>query len=472
MKRKFILMMAVVLSIGLLCISCESNNDNAPDPTPQPTPTAKARHTIIVYGQVGADMDPLMEQAIERCKPLLTGSDVRMFICYQYGNADGARLEMGAAKYGKPSQVVFFELTKDTDLNTISQTAKDGKTWSLTDPKNMTDIINTVYDKAPADQYSLVIYGHGGGYDPKIDCPDEIRRATAQTRATLYDEWSIEKGGNMAMNMYELSKAIADSKIPHFNTLFFHSCLMANVECLYDIYTKADYIIASANVLAGIPDILPAYVGAAYKATAAEQMARLTFEGMDSAWRSAVGEMAELGMGGDIKLIKSDKLTLLPPVCKRLANRLAALYPTQKEAIDKAVKQSYLYLLTSSLKMVTVDLLDYANQLCTTTGDSELKTIAADMKKALDEIILQRSDISAKGPNGTINEYSFTVVLTNGEGYQTTVKDNTYTLQQAYEYTQFHKLSDWGKWLQTNTTSPLPDMSFHGETQGTLGLTW
>lgn len=89
-------------------------------------------------------MDPLMEQAIERCKPLLTGSDVRMFICYQYGNADGARLEMGAAKYGKSSQVVFFELTKDTDLNTISQTAKDGKTWSLTDPKNMTDIINTV----------------------------------------------------------------------------------------------------------------------------------------------------------------------------------------------------------------------------------------------------------------------------------------------------------------------------------------
>ena len=76
-------------------------------------------------------MDPLMEQAIERCKPLLTGSDVRMFICYQYGNADGARLEMGPAKYGKPSQVVFFELTQRTPTSTPSarrpRTARHGR---------------------------------------------------------------------------------------------------------------------------------------------------------------------------------------------------------------------------------------------------------------------------------------------------------------------------------------------------------
>ena len=178
------------------------------------------------------------------------------------------------AKYAKEGNVLFFELTKDTDLTTLVNNAKDGSTWSLTDPVNMTEIINEVAKKAPAENYSLVIYGHGGGFDPTVDCPDDLLSSAARresTRATLYDEWTQEGGGSGAMSMYNLAAAIKNSTVK-LNTLFFHSCLMGNIECLSNVYTCADYIVSSSHVLVGVDCIMLEYSRALYEQAGTEKV--------------------------------------------------------------------------------------------------------------------------------------------------------------------------------------------------------
>jgi len=99
--------------------------------------------------------------------------------------------------------------------------------FALYDEATLTSVINSVADNMPARNYAFLLFGHGGGFDKNVDYEKDLRKADptqpGTNRAVLYDEWISTPAGHEAMNMYEFLRGIINSKVPHFQSIFFHN---------------------------------------------------------------------------------------------------------------------------------------------------------------------------------------------------------------------------------------------------------
>ena len=97
------------------------------------------------------------------------------------------------------------------------------------------------------------------------------------------------------------------------------------------------------------------------------------------------------------------------------------------------------------------------------TGDAELKAIAdelgAQMKKT---IMANNCYYHCPKSKGVKPDFSFSVVALDKTAYQKEGGVN-YTFQTAYEYTNFHKQTEWGNWLNTVESHPTLDNPMGGE---------
>lgn len=115
--------------------------------------------------------------------------------------------------------------------------------------------------------------------------------------------------------------------------------------------------------------------------------------------------------------------------------------------------------------MIFVDLQYYAEQMAKATGDAELKAIAdelgAQMKKT---IMANNCYYHCPKSKGVKPDFSFSVVALDKTAYQKEGGVN-YTFQTAYEYTNFHKQTEWGNWLNTVESHPTLDNPMGGYTK-------
>lgn len=112
------------------------------------------------------------------------------------------------------------------------------------DPEKMKDILQWVMTNYPADDYGLILWGHGDGWVIMND-------SVATKRA-----FGVDNGENKAsdtglwLNIPSLRMAL--KALPHtFKFIFTDCCNMQNVEVAYELKDVTDYYIASP---AGIPD--------------------------------------------------------------------------------------------------------------------------------------------------------------------------------------------------------------------------
>jgi len=469
-------MLATILFCGstMLFTSC-SNEDNAQagDDTPS---TVKAKVGIIIYGNAGGNMDELIESYFfDKVAPLLSDpSNVRVGVCYKYGRDKDNVIAMPGGetitiphtftgKYAKSGQVVLFELTSKTPLSSGSLGENFGTDWSdmeMYDESTLTEIINHFKLMMPAEKYVMLIYGHGGGWDSQNDYVREAPAtglARAATRGVLYDEWSESYIGSDALDMYEFRRAVEKSQIPHFDGLFIHSCLMGNMESLSDIYSLADYTICSMHTLYSSLETMVSLVKQLQKdddfVTASKAMLKECYEASDKQYTEE---------NGDMKLVDNKEFAKLLPICKKLSSRLQAVYPEKKAEIDNATKKDVYRIDDTS---IFVDLQYYAEQMAKATGDAELKAIAdelgAQMKKT---IMANNCYYHCPKSNGVKPDFSFSVVALDKTAYQKEGGVN-YTFQTAYEYTNFHKQTEWGNWLNTVESNPTLDNPMGGYTK-------
>ena len=170
------------------------------------------------------------------------------------------------------------------------------------------------------------------------------------------------------------------------------------------------------------------------------------------------------------KLLLTEGVDAIIGATKRLADRLVALYPTQREAIDKATKEVYRFSTYIKNKQspdesigyfhITpfFDLADYAHLLAKETGDAEMTAISSDLDKAFSEAFVHYADVSTNEQH--LDHYTLSVCLVNEENYEGNNKDPELIkafvpnalckFDQGYEQTTFHKLTGWGNWLRTN----------------------
>ena len=440
---------------------------------PQP-----ARYTVFVYGNAGGTMDKIIEYGFwEKIQPLLKDhNNVRVVCFYKYGKDLPEERKPFTGKYADPGDIVWFDLNDTTKLENIRNGGlkaygyeKEAQAMKLCDPKTVSAFIQISSLVCPAEQYVFSIWGHGNGLDPMNDVPGkyEDSAAASATRGVIGDEWNKRE----ELDMYELSTAIRSAGLNRLNTIFFHNCLMGNMETLTELRGLSDYIVASAHLLESEGELLTEYVrGLLEKGNTEDAIAQM-FERVHPKWEQSYhekeeenGKIKESWKNGDYKLIRTAKLDAIISAAKRLADRLLALYPTQGEAIDKATKEVYrfsTYIVNkqspdeskgNSYVFPFFDLADYAHLLAKETGDAEMAAISADLDKAFSEAFVHYADVSTNEQH--LDHYTLSVCLTDNIIYTANFigfyPNALCNFDQGYEQTTFHKLTGWGNWLRTN----------------------
>ena len=446
---------------------------------PQP-----ARYTVFVYGNAGGTMDKIIEYGFwEKIQPLLTDhNNVRVVCFYKYGKEKSEDGKDFTGKYADPGDIVWFDLNDTTKLENIRNGGlralgyeKEAQEMKLCDPTTVSAFIQISSLVCPAEQYVFSIWGHGSGLSPMADVPGKYEdpAAAPATRGVIGDEWNKHE----ELDMYELSAAIRSAGLNRLNTIFFHNCLMGNMETLTELRGLSDYIVASAHLLVSEGELLTEYVrGLLEKGNTEDAIAQM-FERVHPKWEQSYhgieednGQIVESWKNGDYKLIRTAKLDAIIDAAKRLADRLLALYPTQREAIDKATKEVYRfhtlilnYLSPEQRHLLTyvnpfVDLADYAHWLAKETGDTEMAAISADLDKAFSEAFVHYADVNTNEQH--LDHYTLSICLTNNNFYTADaaklplvdyfVPNHLCNFDQGYEQTTFHKLTGWGNWQRTN----------------------
>ena len=231
----WVLAAIIICGVGVFT-SCSSDDDEQTAGGAEKRD--RARYTVIIYGNAGGQMDYIIEGVWDSIKPMLDDStNVRVFVMYKYGKDS----EDFSGKYGKPTDLVQFELNSKTDLNKLHETAAVSvPEYQLYDSKALAAYIKAIKEYAPADNYVFALWGHGGGYDVISDRPDNM-----VTRAMLYDETQ----DGLAMSMYQFADALATCGNMHFQLIMFHNCMLGNIETLTEVQQYADYFWASTHSL-------------------------------------------------------------------------------------------------------------------------------------------------------------------------------------------------------------------------------
>ena len=117
------LVFSVVLCGVGVCTSCSSDDDDKAPKEQTPGTDVKrdrARYTVLIYGNAGGRMDLVIENTWDKLKPMLDDStNVRVLVMYKYGKES----EKFSGRYGKPNDLVLFELTNKTDLTQLHETS-------------------------------------------------------------------------------------------------------------------------------------------------------------------------------------------------------------------------------------------------------------------------------------------------------------------------------------------------------------
>ena len=344
---------------------------------PQP-----AKYTVFVYGNAGGHMDDIIEYGFwERTKEFLKDhNNVRVVCMYKYGKDRPEIDRPFKGKYAQPGDIVWFELNDQTDLDKIKNEGmqaigmgEQAKQLKICNPNTMRMFLEFSSLQCPAEDYILAIWGHGSGFDAMNDVPGKYEIKN-QTRGVMADEWVNGEW----MDMYEMYDAMKAAGIDHFNTLMFHNCLMGNLESLTQARAFADYIIASAHVLNSDGRLMTEFVRGMVETGDAEKAAGLMFERSTPEWQNGYVEEPGKFPNGDYKMIRTDKFQPIIDASKQLCDRLLALYPTQKEAIDRASRQVYRFEHLDGNEKIKYqwrypffDMANYAQLLAKETGDDQ-----------------------------------------------------------------------------------------------------
>ena len=427
-------------------------------PVPQPS-----KYTVFVYGNAGGTMDIAIEEGFwEQAKTFLTDHDnVRVVCFYKYGK-DGVDKQGNhtfTGKYANPGDIVWFELTSKTDLDKIKDEGFQAMDFGdqaialkLCDPDALKMFIEFSSLVCPAEQYVFSIWGHGSGFSPMTDVPNKYEVSARQTtRGVIGDEWNEHE----QLNMYELRDAIKASGIDRLNTLFFHNCMMGNLETLTTVKDCANYICCSSHILRSNGEVLTEFVRGLYDQGNAEDAMAQMFEHNTPLWQNGYRDDGGIA-NGDYKMYRTDKFDGILDAAKHLADRLIALYPTQKGAIDRATSKAYRFIpMEEDMEYMNpfFDIADYARLLANETGDALMKAIADEMDNAFKAAFIHYRDVSWCQEH--LDHYTLSVCLVHQllytydyKSFNSTVYPNNF--DEGYEQCDFHKYTGWGNWLRMN----------------------
>ena len=462
------LVFSVVLCGVGVCTSCSSDDDDKAPKEQTPGTDVKrdrARYTVLIYGNAGGRMDLVIENTWDKLKPMLDDStNVRVLVMYKYGKES----EKFSGRYGKPNDLVLFELTNKTDLTQLHETsAIQAPEYPLYDSLCLSDILRNLKNDAPADNYILVLWGHGAGYDIANDRPDNMI-----TRGVLYDETLEGKG----MNMYQFADALATSSNLHFQCLMFHNCLMGNIETLTEVQQYADYFFVSSHVLLSFGDPVVSLVDKLKKSTDYdfENTAKDMFVDLKRLYteRKGIPQEAWPDMDAnnlDFKIIRSDDLIDVNNYITLFVDRLLEIYPKLSEEKKKLAMTACAYSYNYDSYTYLVDLKQYVKTVAAAINDPELSDYANTAISYMDESVIQRWD--GARPSSKLKEFYLSVMLPYHDLLHYPTK-GTFTVAESYFPSAFNRRTGWALWMDANKYFPTQWMYNQFDEMASKDMTW
>ncbi|MDO4319665.1 MAG: clostripain-related cysteine peptidase [Bacteroidales bacterium] len=216
--------LCIIIS-GMLATMASCGDD--PEPNPQPV-TKRVDRTLLVYmaanNSLGVD-----HQYTDKTIPAADSEDLKeMQTAVAAGHlGDNRLLVYRSAHDGSDA---LYEMTK-TGLVKIKDYTDGSISVSIA---RMTEVIDDTKEIAPADNFALVLWSHGNGWNNDgYDDPADKRRT-----------WGEHQG--KTMNITALSTALDGQGLEY---IYFDCCYMGTVEVAYELRHAAPYIVASASEL-------------------------------------------------------------------------------------------------------------------------------------------------------------------------------------------------------------------------------
>ena len=204
----------------LLFVACSSDNDEVRQP---------AKRTVMVYmaaeNSLSGNAQSDINEMIRGVKSISPYDNLIVFV-------DRARSQE------KP----FIIRLQNDDKQPTDTIKKYESDFYSSDPEKMQEVMLWIMSHYPADDYGLVLWGHGNGW---VIMNDSVsRRAIAVDNG---ENKTNDKG--LWLNIPSLREVL--SNLPHpFKFIFADCCNMQNVEVAYELKDVTEYYIASP---AGIP---------------------------------------------------------------------------------------------------------------------------------------------------------------------------------------------------------------------------
>ena len=324
--------------------------------------------------------------------------------------------------------------------------------FRINDAQNIANVITWAKDKAPADEYIVMFFGHGMAYHPKCD---------AITRGTLYDQYYKEYTGiGTIVEAFERAQT-------HFSLTIFDSCLMNTMEYITELASYTDYYLASSHVSFTTYHELSLLVeglmefsgeqncvlrGADYAIT--QEFDRFYTDSRDISDKMVTDCRAVPALNERIDQFVDIVVSLYSEQEEIGSEAFEAKYSFTIEDIDEALAASYYFYEVFQLAYYpdeyavydcySFDLVDAVRRVAAATEHPDLLASAEAIVEAADQAIVSRVSRFVEG----VDEVYPSVTLVNSEQWTELGFDKA-----RYEDLAFDKATGWSRLLKRNNGS-------------------
>ena len=220
----------ISITLLLLLTACSKDSDNN---NQEPT---TARRTVIVF--VSGD----------NTLSSYTNSDLQELINGSYNTlSNDDRLVIFVDRISTKENPFIIRVTADSKhpVDTLYKYSED---FYASDPKAFSEVISRITKLCPANEYGLVLWGHGSGWNIEKDA----RKSSAPRRAYGVDNGNNSSAGDKGLwlNMPDMRTCFEQLGVK-WKFIFADCCNMMCVEVAYELHNWADYLIGSPAEIPG-----------------------------------------------------------------------------------------------------------------------------------------------------------------------------------------------------------------------------
>lgn len=432
-----------------VAISACNKDDAAKDPG-----SSLPDYTIMLYGTGGETLDYSFDLNMDQVEAYGYSSNVQFVALFKYSDefqnieeCEGTRL---------------FTLTEEG----LSNEKVDEFTFLLNDPQNLADFINDTKEEYPAKNYILLFWNHGSTFDiddqPVKSSYDQISAA----KSMLNDDTT-----GTTTSIFEVEAAL--EMTTGVDLIYFDTCLMSNIESIYQIKDHTQYTLGSSHLTPGAGGNYAQLFASLDKYSNIEDAMCHYVGKIEEYWKSDITDSDATSL----TLVKTAYLDQLARAIGDYTEVLCDLYGEALESYEDGYKQDlidieyyngcypddsnsgfkywkddgvlyYLYTDDNDCSSYTVEMKSaFANMAMSAFYDGELLAKSTMVNIALESVVVAENHNNVPS---FVDCVCPAITWIDCDLFEEEYTGYDYTLSEIYKMTAFDKATGWSEFLEMN----------------------